>query len=329
MIWGLTMTATAVSLTMVSLKSEGLHTSRAATGIMTAAVVDDILSLIGLAILIPIILNGNGSHTETVVDFAYVSIIILKVFLFFVIIIFIGMVLFPDSLAKEKDKNRGLLFNIVVMIRKFFGIRRLLTVHNGRFTPLIMIFIAMTFGAIADIMGFHPAIGAYFAGLFLKEEYFLCTIDEKLENHKKNAEFVINHLAFTIFGPIFFVMLGTKLIFDTEIILDILPAALILFGSVFILQILSASLAARYTGGYKWHESIMIGFGMLGRAELAFIVINIAYTKSHLITLEQFYTLILTLFLLNITVPALIKWWKPYYKGDKHLSLFSVTLSRE
>ncbi|WP_415406459.1 cation:proton antiporter [Sulfurovum sp. CS9] len=149
---------------------------------------------------------------------------------------------------------------------------------------------------------------SYVAGLFLKEEYFLCTEDEKIANHKKDAEFVINHLAFTIFGPIFFVMLGTQLIFNMEIILDILPAALVLFGSVFILQILSASFAARYTGGYKWHESIMIGFGMLGRAELAFIVINIAYTKNHLITLEQFYTLILTLFLLNVTVLALIKW---------------------
>jgi len=329
MIWGLTMTATAVSLTMVSLKSEGLHTSRAATGIMTAAVVDDILSLIGLAILVPIILSSNGTHTGEVFSLSHLAIIILKVFLFFFIIIFIGIVLFPDSLATEKDKTRGILFNIAVILRKYFGIRKLLTVHNGRFTPLIMIFIAMTFGAIADIMGFHPAIGAYFAGLFLKEEYFLCTFDKSLQNHKKDAEYVINHLAFSIFGPIFFVMLGTHLIFDMDIILDILPVALVLFGSVFVLQILSASFAARYTGGYKWHESIMIGFGMLGRAELAFIVINIAYTKSHLITQEQFYTLILTLFLLNMTVPTLIKWWKPYYKGSKNLTVFGVTLSKE
>ncbi len=329
MIWGLTMTATAVSLTMVSLKSEGLQTSRAATGIMTAAVVDDILSLIGLAILIPIILSSNGTHTGEAFSLTHLAIIILKVFLFFFIIIFIGIFLFPDSLATEKDKKRGFLFNIAVILRKYFGIRKLLTIHNGRFTPLIMIFIAMTFGAIAHNMGFHPAIGAYFAGLFLKEEYFLCTTDKNLQNHKKDAEYVINHLAFTIFGPIFFVMLGTHLIFDMNIILDILPIALTLFISVFILQILSASLAARFTGGYKWHESIMIGFGMLGRAELAFIVINIAYTKSHLITLEQFYTLILTLFLLNMTVPTLIKWWKPYYQGDKELTLFGITLSRE
>ena len=38
---GLAMTATAVSLTMVSLKSEGLNHTPAATGIMTSAVLDD------------------------------------------------------------------------------------------------------------------------------------------------------------------------------------------------------------------------------------------------------------------------------------------------
>jgi Kef-type K+ transport system membrane component KefB len=178
-------------------------------------------------------------------------------------------------------------------------------------------------------MGFHPAIGAYFAGLFLKEEYFQCTVNEKLANHRKDAEFVINHLAFSIFGPIFFVMLGTKLIFDMKIILDILPIALTLFTSVLILQILSAALAARYTGHYKWHESIMIGFGMLGRAELAFIVIDIAYVENHLINIEQFYSLMITIFLLNIMVPTLIKWWKPYYQGDKKLSVFGILLSKK
>ncbi len=40
LLWGLTMTATAVSLTMVSLKEKNMHKSTAATGIMTAAVVD-------------------------------------------------------------------------------------------------------------------------------------------------------------------------------------------------------------------------------------------------------------------------------------------------
>ena len=327
MIWGLTMTATAVSLTMVSLREENLNRSTASTAIMTAAVVDDILSLVGLSILIPIILNTQAGATT--IDMGQIAIVIIKVVMFFAVIAFIGLVLFPDSLAHEKNKKHGIFFNIAVKIRKLTGIRKLLTSQDGKFTPLIMIFVALTFGAIADKFGFHPAIGAYFAGLFLKGEYFNVHIDNKLRSHKKEAKIVIDHLAFTIFGPIFFVMLGTKLLFDFEILSNVLIPVLVLFSSVLILQVVSASLAARFTGRYKWHQSIMIGLGMLGRAELAFIVINIAYTQNHIINLEQFYILISTLFLLNITVPTAIKWWKPYYLGDKKFKLFGIVLSRQ
>ena len=45
LVCGLALTATAVSLTMIALKCEGLATSKPAIGIMTAAVLDDIASL--------------------------------------------------------------------------------------------------------------------------------------------------------------------------------------------------------------------------------------------------------------------------------------------
>ena len=41
-------------------------------------------------------------------------------------------------------------------------------------------------------------------------------------------------------------------------------------------QALSADLAARYTGNFNRAENWMIGFGMPGRAELAFVVQDIA-----------------------------------------------------
>ena len=182
MIWGLTMTATAVSLTMVSLRQENLHRSTASTAIMTAAVVDDILSLIGLSILIPIILSANSGGGG--VDIVQISIVIVKVVIFFATIIFIGLVLFPDSLAHEKNKKHGIFFNIAIQIRKLTGIRKLLTTQNGDFTPLIMIFLAFIFGTIANQFGFHPAIGAYFAGLFLKGEYFNVVIDNDLKSQR-------------------------------------------------------------------------------------------------------------------------------------------------
>lgn len=50
----LAMTATAVSLTLVSLKSERFIGRPAATGVMTSAVLDDIASLALVAVLLPV-----------------------------------------------------------------------------------------------------------------------------------------------------------------------------------------------------------------------------------------------------------------------------------
>ena len=116
MIWGLTMTATAVSLTMVSLREENLHKSTASTAIMTAAVVDDVLSLIGLSILIPIILSATNGGSG--VEASAIMIIVIKVIIFFIVMAFIGLVLFPDSLAREKEKKHGVFFNFAMKIRK-------------------------------------------------------------------------------------------------------------------------------------------------------------------------------------------------------------------
>jgi Na+:H+ antiporter len=77
---GLAMTATAVSLTMVSLRAEGLHTSRAATGIMTSAVLDDIAALALVAILVP--MATGGAMTSV----AGVALIAVKAITFFVLV---------------------------------------------------------------------------------------------------------------------------------------------------------------------------------------------------------------------------------------------------
>ncbi|MRI82875.1 MAG: cation:proton antiporter [Nitratiruptor sp.] len=329
LLWGLTMTATAVSLTMVSLKNENLHKSTAATGIMTAAVVDDVLSLIGVAIILPLALTATTSGGELEIDLANLTWILFKVTLFFLIVLVVGLFAFPEKVPSNLPPDASLLQRIDYYLTKLFvpvSVRRFLSVHSGQFTPLIMIFIAMSMGALADLFGFHPAIGAYLAGLFLKKDYFL--FEEREDRVYRESKLVIDHLAFTIFGPIFFVNLGAKIIFDFEILGQILHQVLILYLLVLIFQILSAALAARFTGGYAWHEAFMIGIGMLGRAELAFIVINIAYTENHIFDEAQFQTLIFATFLLNISVPLLIKWYKPYYEGHKELRLFGVELSR-
>lgn len=121
---------------------------------------------------------------------------------------------------------------------------------------------------------------------------------------------IIDNVAYSWIGPVFFVLLGTKLVFDLEIFTSVLPQTIILFCGLFVAQVLSAGLAAKYTGGFDWPQSWMIGFGMLGRAELAFVVMDIAYVQHHIMTTEVFYTLMFTAFWLNIAVPLSIRWWK-------------------
>jgi len=330
LIWGLTMTATAVSLTLMSLKSRGLQRSRVTTGIISAAVVDDVLSLIGLSIVVPLLLlDQTGDAASNGQFFVNTLIVLGKVVIFFFILLFLGLFGFPQKrVTRSSIKKESWLFLIPELFYRLTGMRVLL---RSEYSSLILIFIAISVGALAHAFGFHPAIGAYFAALFLQEDYFIIKVKEtkmEFKRHLRYTKRFTNDIAFTIFGPIFFVTLGAKLLINQEIFLQILPAILLLFCTVFVLQIISACLAARFTGNYHWHESVMIGFGMLGRAELALIVLNIAYIQESLISKEQFYILMFATFLLNISVPLTIRWWGPYFKGVKQLKIGNLYLSK-
>jgi Kef-type K+ transport system membrane component KefB len=293
---GLAMTATAVSLTMVSLKSEGLHKTPAAIGIMTSAVLDDIASLALVAILIPIALG------EAAVSLDGVLLILGKAVAFFVVVTVLAAWLFP---VKTGWLSR-------VPFARMLNLRSVLAMGAGEYSVLALLLIAVLVGLMAHEFGFHPAVGAYMAGLIVKREHFEFHKHLNQDFHKQ-AEVIINNVAFSWIGPVFFVTLGTKLLFDAAILMAIFWDAVLLFWGLFVGQILSAALAARYTGSFDWPASWMIGFGMLGRAELAFVVMDIAFVQHDVMSIEAFYTLMLTCFLLNVSVPLTIRWWKSMY----------------
>lgn len=293
---GLAMTATAVSLTMVSLKTEGLHKSPAATGIMTSAVLDDIASLALVAIMVPIATGEASLSVDGVL------LILGKAVAFFVVVTILGGWVFPH--------NNSALAKIPLL--KHLSLRNMLAMGHGQYIILSLLLIAVLMGLLAHEFGFHPAVGAYMAGLIIHRNYFDFQQNKKLDHHKQ-AQTIIDDVAFSWIGPIFFVTLGTKLVFDAGLFSTVIVAAITLFALLFIGQVASAALAAKYTGKFDWPDSLMIGFGMLGRAELAFVVMDIAYTQHHIMSLEAFYTLMLATFLLNLSVPLTIRWWKSYF----------------
>lgn len=303
----LAMTATAVSVTMVSLRGEGLQNSVVATRIMTSAVIDDIGALVALAIMVPLAVGQESISMASLVITGG------KAALFFVVVTIIGAWIFPH-------KPAGWFRHVPVIGR--FGVKHMLTFDHGRYATLIVLLVALVVGLLAYYFGFHPAIGAYMAGLIVKEEYF--DIVEKKEtgvyvgrvnSAYEETKIIIDNAAFLWIGPVFFVDLGAKLIFDRELMLQILPYAVVLTIGLFVVQVSTAGLAAKYTGGMTWHQSLMIGFGMLGRAELAFVVMDIAYVQHQILHVDAFFTLMITAFFLNVAVPLTIRWWRPYYNA--------------
>ena len=302
----LAMTATAVSLTMVSLKSEGLSKSTASMGIMTSAVLDDIASLALVAIIIPI---ATGAATPGLAGIAYSLGTAIG---FFIVIAILAAYILPT-------RPQGLMGNLPLI--KHINIQSLLNFDGGAMAVLILLAFATGVGILAHVFGFHPAVGAYMAGLIIKEEYF--TPSHKTPEPRpypqrpyEEAKTIIDNVAFVWIGPVFFVNLGAQIQLDLDTIIRVFPNALMFFAAMFVGQTLSASFAARFTGGFDWSNSWLIGFGMLGRAELAFVVLDIGYIQHKIIPDEAFYTLMVAIFMLNISVPSCIKLWKPRVKME-------------
>lgn len=294
---GLAMTATAVSLTMVSLKSEGLAGTPAATRIMTSAVLDDIASLALVAILVPI---AAGDQLASVED---IGLIIAKVIIFFVLVWLAAAWLLPHPVIGWAGR---------VPFLRHYGAKHILSFGEGRYATLIVLLMALVSGILSFYLGFHPAVGAYMAGLILRDEYF-----ERQAHYDsyEDTRRVIDSVAFSWIGPVFFVQLGTKIVFDWDVVRSVIPETSVMLIGLFIAQIASAGLAARYTSEMSWPQSLLIGFGMLGRAELAFVVLDIAYVQNSILSEEAFYTLMFTAFWLNVSVPLAIAFWKRRYQS--------------
>lgn len=302
---GLAVTATAVSLTMIALKAEGLATSKPAIGIMTSAVLDDIASLACVAIMVPI---ASGEASPTLEGISW---ILGKAALFFLSIIVAHTVVFPHAVQS------GLVSYIPIV--RTYGARNLLSMNQGEQATLISLTFGLFFGMVALWFGFHPAIGTYMSGLIMEEHYFDIEDDDgEIGNTYQHTLHFIEGAAFGWLGPVFFLNLGASIIIEADVLGKVIGYSLIFYVVMCVGQFTSATFAARYVpGGFTWGESAMIGFGMLGRAELFFVVLNICYNEYDIMHKEMFYTFTFTAMLLNITVPICIVLYKPFYLRSK------------
>lgn len=203
----------------------------------------------------------------------------------------------PDSNPGKVVLNTVLffLFAIVVgfVIYKGFKIIDSRYPHTRRI-PIIGLALCLAFAYIAEVyFGIADITGAYVAGIILCSIQDSNYIAEKMD---------IN--SYMLFGPVFFASIGLK----TN--LENMTGSLLLFSACFVLvgllaKIIGCGLMARVCG-FKGHDNLKIGVGMMTRGEVALIVAQKGLSVG-LLTSVYFTSVILLIIVSSIATPIILK----------------------
>jgi Kef-type K+ transport system membrane component KefB len=236
---GATLTATSVGITARVLKDIGKIRARESKIILGAAVIDDILGLVVLAVVVGIISAHNTGGTLSSLSILW---IIFKAFLFIFGSILIGTVVAPH-LFKYASKLRAQ--SILITFSLMF---------------------CFLFAFIADKVGLAPIVGAFAAGMILTDVNFT---DIFKHEERKLEELLGPISAFLV--PIFFVYMGMNVDLSTFGNPQVIIFALVL-TLVAILGKQICSLAGIFE---KKINSWVIGVGMIPRGEVGLIFAGI------------------------------------------------------
>ncbi len=233
---GTALAITAVPATVRILMDLGQLDTAVGQTIVSAAVFDDIFSLILLALLTGLIVFGE---TPSVADIALLA---GKVVLFFSVTGFVGLYVFPWGgrfmhLLKAQELEIS-----AVLVGAFF------------------------FSVLAEILGLHFIVGAFIAGLYFGQN----TIDLESYDRIKNS---ISAMTFGFLAPIFFAAIGFNLDFSAVSKAPFFVFVLILIA--FLGKIIGSGGAARLFG-FSNRDSVNIGVGMSPRGAVELVIAGIA-----------------------------------------------------
>jgi Kef-type K+ transport system membrane component KefB/Trk K+ transport system NAD-binding subunit len=171
---GLTMTATAVVITLKSLKDLGLSDTRVARVIVASCVIDDLLTLVFFGLIIGMLSGGSFEPLNLVITVG-------KVVVFFGVAVLMGRYIYPRlTLPFRSEGGKGFTFVLLV---------------------------AFAAGLFAEAIGLHMILGAYLAGLFFEEKVAHPRLVEIVVDRAYG-------IAYSFLGPIFFISLGFSITFD-------------------------------------------------------------------------------------------------------------------
>lgn len=213
----------------------------------------------------------------------------------------------PDSNPAKVVVNTVLffVFSIVMgfIIYHIFKIVDSKYPHTRRI-PIIGFAICLVFSYVAEAyFGIADITGAYVAGIILCSIQDSNYIAEKMD---------IN--SYMMFGPIFFASIGLKTNID-NVTTDILlfAAAFVVVG--LLAKIIGCGLVSRLCG-FKGHDCLKIGVGMMTRGEVALIVSQKGLSVG-LLSPVYFTAVILLIIVSSIMTPIILKILYAKYPGEE------------
>ena len=237
---GATLAATSVGITARVLKDLGKTDTKEARIILGAAVVDDVLGLIVLAVVSGIVASVEHSGKATV-EFLPVLFIIGKAVAFLACAIFIG------QFVHIRAARLGKRFRV------------------GGMAIVIPIVFCFLMSALAGLIGLAPIVGAFAAGLVLEPSEY----DWEKDRKGISVEQLVSPLS-SIFVPVFFVLMGYKV--DLRSFLS--PEVLGFAGALTLVAIIGkqvCSLGVLEKGVHR----LIVGVGMIPRGEVGLIFTGI------------------------------------------------------
>lgn len=272
---GATLTATSVGITARVLKDINQSRSKEAKVILGAAVIDDILGLVILAVISGIIKTSNSGGEMQSLD---ILIVCAKAIGFVLVSLAVGAYLSP----------------------KIFFVVRNMRVSGVLLTVALMICFGMAWAAAQ--MGLAAIVGAFSAGLILEEVHYQAYPTFR----DSTIEHLIQPIA-TFLVPIFFVRMG--MLVDVQHFGNI---SVLAYAGILTLVAFIGKQVCGLVVKDKSISKIAVGLGMVPRGEVGLIFAGIGAALSldgvPVVSPEVYSAVVIMVMVTTLVTPPALKW---------------------
>lgn len=272
---GATLTATSVGITARVLKDLNKSQTPEARIILGAAVIDDVLGLVILAVV-----GGAIVAADRGVNLSYLEIgmVALKAAVFLVGALGLGLIVSPRLFRlASRLRSRGVLLG----------------------TALAFCFLL---AYVANLIGLAPIVGAFAAGLILEDVHYRDFVDRG----EPGLEDLIQPVA-AFLVPVFFVQMGMR----TDLRAFASPGVLGLAAALIAAAIVGKQACGLGVIG-KAADRISIGIGMIPRGEVGLIFANIGLSLhvggERIVDAGTFSAAVIMVVVTTLVTPPALKW---------------------